>query len=148
MVMEVPGKRRRGRPKRRRLDNMKNDLSERIVRGGSPTPSSMEASHTNHRPHIKVGKDAEEEDMEIFRMALYKVNLPRHGIGLVSVWTKSSPPVTHIIGCTFEGVSNSSLSRHEISTRYLTSLAYTWAYHTGNAPVTPNARCHCGACTT
>ena len=29
MVMEVPGKRRRGRPNRRRLDNIKNDLSER-----------------------------------------------------------------------------------------------------------------------
>ena len=29
MVMEVPGKRRRGRPKRRWLDNIKNDLSER-----------------------------------------------------------------------------------------------------------------------
>ena len=29
MVMEVPGKRRRVRPKRRLLDNIKNDLSER-----------------------------------------------------------------------------------------------------------------------
>ena len=29
MVMEVPGKGRRGRPKRRWLDNIKNDLSER-----------------------------------------------------------------------------------------------------------------------
>ncbi len=29
MVVEVPGKRRRGRPKRRWLDNIKNDLSER-----------------------------------------------------------------------------------------------------------------------
>ena len=29
MVMEVPGKRRRGRPKRRWLDNIRNDLSER-----------------------------------------------------------------------------------------------------------------------
>ena len=28
MVMEVPGKRRRGRPKRRWLDNIKNNLSE------------------------------------------------------------------------------------------------------------------------
>ena len=27
MVMEVPGKRTRGRPKRRWLDNIKNDLS-------------------------------------------------------------------------------------------------------------------------
>ena len=29
MAMEVPGNRRRGRPKRRWLDNIKNDLSER-----------------------------------------------------------------------------------------------------------------------
>ena len=29
MVMEVPGKRRRGRPKRRWLDNIRNDSSER-----------------------------------------------------------------------------------------------------------------------
>ena len=28
-AMEVPGKRRRGRPKRRRLDSISNDLSER-----------------------------------------------------------------------------------------------------------------------
>ena len=37
MVMEVPGKRTRGRPKRRWLDNIKNDLSERerVVSGGS-----------------------------------------------------------------------------------------------------------------
>ena len=36
-------------------------VGERIVRGGSSRPSSMEASDMNHRPHIKVGKDAEEE---------------------------------------------------------------------------------------
>ena len=34
-MMKEPGKRRRGRPKRRWLDNIRNDLSERIVRGGS-----------------------------------------------------------------------------------------------------------------
>ena len=33
MVMEVPGKRRRGRPKWRWLDNIKNDLSERELSG-------------------------------------------------------------------------------------------------------------------
>ena len=33
MVMEVPGKRTRGRPKRRWLDNIKNDLSERELSG-------------------------------------------------------------------------------------------------------------------
>ena len=33
MVMEVQGKRRRGRPKRRWLDNIRNDLSERELSG-------------------------------------------------------------------------------------------------------------------
>ena len=33
MVMYVPGKRRRGRSKRRWLDNIKNDLSERELKG-------------------------------------------------------------------------------------------------------------------
>ena len=33
MAMEVPGKRRRGRPKQRWLDNIKNDLSERELSG-------------------------------------------------------------------------------------------------------------------
>ena len=33
MVMEVPGKRMRGRPKWRWLDNIKNDLSERELSG-------------------------------------------------------------------------------------------------------------------
>ena len=33
MVMEVPGKRRRGRPKRRWLDSIRSDLSERELSG-------------------------------------------------------------------------------------------------------------------
>ena len=33
MAMEVPGKRRRGRPKRRWLDSIRNDLSERELSG-------------------------------------------------------------------------------------------------------------------
>ena len=33
MVMEVPGKRTRGRPERRWLDNIKDDLSERELSG-------------------------------------------------------------------------------------------------------------------
>ena len=52
--MEVPGKRRRGRPERH--------VGERIVRGGSAAPSPMEASHEKHRPHMKVGNDAKEEE--------------------------------------------------------------------------------------
>ena len=34
MVMEVPGKRRRGRPKQVWLDNFRNDLSERELLSG------------------------------------------------------------------------------------------------------------------
>ena len=34
MVMEVPGKRRRGRPKQRWLDSIRNDLSERELSRG------------------------------------------------------------------------------------------------------------------
>ena len=33
MMMEVPGKRSRGRPKQRWLDNTRNDLSERELQG-------------------------------------------------------------------------------------------------------------------
>ena len=65
--MKAPGKRRRGIPNRRWLDNIGNDLSERIVRGGSSRPISMEASHKKHRPQIKVGKDAEEEEQDSLR---------------------------------------------------------------------------------
>ena len=47
--MEVPRKRRRGRPKRRWLDNINNDLSERELSGEEAIrASSMEASHKKH----------------------------------------------------------------------------------------------------
>ena len=36
-------------------------VGEMIVGGGSARPSSLEASHKKHQPHIKVGKDTEEE---------------------------------------------------------------------------------------
>ena len=48
--MVMPGK--RGRPRRRWLDSIRNDLSERELSG--------EAAK-KYRPHIKVGKAAEEE---------------------------------------------------------------------------------------
>ena len=62
----MPGKRRRGRPKRSWLDSIRNDLSERElhVRGGRARPGEMEASHKTHRPHIIVGKDEDEEEEE------------------------------------------------------------------------------------
>ena len=50
MGMEVTG-RRRERPKRRWLDSIRNDLSEReFGRGGRARPARMEASHKTHRP--------------------------------------------------------------------------------------------------
>ena len=39
-------------------------VGQRIVIGGSARPSSVEASHKKHRPHIKMGKDAAEEEEE------------------------------------------------------------------------------------
>ena len=68
MAMEVPGKRRRGRPKRRWLDSIRNDLSERELSRDDAQDraklilSFINVSHKTHRPHIKVGKDAEEEE--------------------------------------------------------------------------------------
>ena len=75
MAIEVPGKRRRGRPKRRWLEHQERLVGERIVKGGRP--SSMEASHKTHRPHIKVGKDAEEEEDTHFTV-IYRLGSPTH----------------------------------------------------------------------
>ena len=60
--MEVPGKRRRGRPKQRWLDNIKNDLSERELSGEEAQDRvQWRRLVRNIDPHIKVGKDAEED---------------------------------------------------------------------------------------
>ena len=62
MVMKVPVENKEGKTETDVVVCIKNDLSgERIVRGESAGPSSMEASHKTHRPHIQVGKGAEEE---------------------------------------------------------------------------------------
>ena len=53
MGIEVPGERRRGRPKRRWLDSIRNDLSER----GLSEEDEQDRPHKTHRPHIKVGKE-------------------------------------------------------------------------------------------
>ena len=50
MVMKVQGK--RGRPKRRRLDRVMDDIKEM---GTSERPSYTEEYSVRHRPHIKVG---------------------------------------------------------------------------------------------
>ena len=46
MVTEVPGKRRRGRPKRRWVDNIKNNLSERELLGEEA--QTQEVSHKKY----------------------------------------------------------------------------------------------------
>ena len=62
MGVEVPGERRRGRPKRRWL-NSRNDFSERDLSGEDTQdrPRWRRLTIKTHRPHIKVGKDEEEE---------------------------------------------------------------------------------------
>ena len=61
MVMEVPGKRRHGSPKRRWLDNIRNDLSERELAGEDAQDwiKSRTVSHRKHQCHIKHGKDCQ-----------------------------------------------------------------------------------------
>ena len=53
-VMEVAGKRRRGRPKRRWLDNIKNDLSERELSGEETQDRVSAQSLTSFRKHLKT----------------------------------------------------------------------------------------------
>ena len=59
MAMEVPGKRSRGRPKRKWLYNIKNDLSERESSGEEAQDRDKwrRLIRHSHQPHIKVGKD-------------------------------------------------------------------------------------------
>ena len=56
MAMEVPGKRRRGRPKRRWLDSIRNDLSEReLSRDDAQTGRNGGVVYETSTPH-KSGK--------------------------------------------------------------------------------------------
>ena len=47
MVMDMPEKRRGGRPRQRSLDNIRTTrvVGKRLVRGGRARPGEMEASH-------------------------------------------------------------------------------------------------------
>ena len=64
MGMEMPGKRRRGRPNRRWLDNIRNDLSERELSREDAQDRAKWMRLIRHiDPHTKVGKDAEDEEM-------------------------------------------------------------------------------------
>ena len=60
MGMEVLGKRRRGRPKRRWLDSISNDLSERELSGED---AQDQAKWRRLIRHIKVGGNAEESEI-------------------------------------------------------------------------------------
>ena len=62
MGMEVPVKRRRGMPKRRWLDNIRNDLSERELSGEEAQGRvKWRRLIRNIDHHIKSGKDVDEE---------------------------------------------------------------------------------------
>ena len=55
MVMEVPGKRRRGSPERRWMDTIGNDLSEKEL------SREDTQDRAKWRPHLKVGKYEEKK---------------------------------------------------------------------------------------
>ena len=52
LKLKVQGRRRRGRPKRRQLDKVKDDIKEK---GMSADEVYIEGYVIVHRPHIKVG---------------------------------------------------------------------------------------------
>ena len=111
--MEVPGKRRRGMPKQRCLDNIKNDLSGRIVRGVSTIPSSMEASHKKHRPHIKVGKDTEEDRPIVMELCITSISFKFYnGNSILDNGVSKYEPV-----CTLLGIP---------SCKYINVIIVTW----------------------
>ena len=69
MGMEVPVKRTREMPKRRWLDNIRNDLSERELSGEEAQGRvKWRRLIRNIDPHIKSGKDVDEEGSYIVRI--------------------------------------------------------------------------------
>ena len=67
--MEVPGK--EGEDNRNGVGWISSGTTCRRehCQGGSCRPGKMEASRKKHRPHIKVGNDAEEEEEELYWFA-------------------------------------------------------------------------------
>ena len=61
MGMEVPGKRRRGRPTRRWLDSIRNHLYERELSGEGAQNREKWRLPTRHTAPNKIEKNAEEE---------------------------------------------------------------------------------------
>ena len=57
MVMDMPGERMRGRPKQRRNDSVKQDLTEKRLLGKEgERPGCMETTSPKQRLHIKLEK--------------------------------------------------------------------------------------------
>ena len=107
------GERRRGIPKQRCLDNIKNDLSGRIVRGGSTIQSSMEASHKKHRPHINVGKDTEEDRPIVMELCIKSISFKFYnGNSILDNGVSKYEPV-----CTLLGIP---------SCKYINVIIVTW----------------------
>ena len=73
IAMEVPGKRSRGRPKLRRLGNIRNDLLEREL-----SEEEVQDWVKKHRHHTEVEKDAEEEESHQLKLGYDVVSSMYH----------------------------------------------------------------------
>ena len=62
-LMGVPGKGRKGRLKRRRMDSMERDLTNRegVIGRRCSISGCLEANKPKQRPHIKMENDADDE---------------------------------------------------------------------------------------
>ena len=76
--MEVPGKIMRGRPKRRWLDNIKNDLSERELSGEEAQDRVQWRHLIRNIDPTEVLKDAEEEEKKKISVYLKTLLITRH----------------------------------------------------------------------
>ena len=59
MVMDVSGRRKKGRPKGTWMDSIKIDLTEKEILG-EETPDQADLTGQKHQPQIRLGRYAEE----------------------------------------------------------------------------------------